>query len=342
MFMAQANAGYYATHDPFADFTTAPEISQVFGELLGAWMVVVWQGIGEPEPVRLAECGPGRGTLMADMLRAIGQAAPRLRAALQLHLVETSPRLRAVQAAVHPQAVFHDTVEDLPPGPLLLIANEFLDALPIRQFVRRGLGWTERFVQHGRFVEQPAQNQKLTLTGHEDLPECVPESAPEGAIVELCEPARHFAAWLGARLARQGGAALILDYGPDRSGAGCSLQALRGGQPADPLRNPGQADLTAHVDFQAVAHAARQAGARVEGPIPQGRFLTSLGLFPRTHQLARGQPPAQGLALIQAASRLAEPHRMGQLFKAMAICQPAAPQPIAPQPAAPILPGFEP
>jgi SAM-dependent MidA family methyltransferase len=152
-FMARGNGAYYATHDPFADFTTAPEISQAFGEILGLWAAVVWQGLGAPDPVLLVEAGPGRGTLMADALRAIGRAAPAFRVALRLHLIETSPRLRAAQATVLPDAVWHDRLETVPRAPLILLANEFLDALPIRQFVRRGTVWMERFVADGQFVE---------------------------------------------------------------------------------------------------------------------------------------------------------------------------------------------
>ena len=154
-FMARANAAYYATHDPFADFTTAPEISQVFGEILGLWAAVMWDHIGWPDPVLLVEAGPGRGTLMVDALRAIKEVAPAFRSALQLHLIETSSRLRASQAARLPGAVWHDGLGTLPDAPMLLLANEFLDALPIRQFVRRGEVWMERFVEDGRFVEAP-------------------------------------------------------------------------------------------------------------------------------------------------------------------------------------------
>ncbi len=309
-FMARANAAYYAARDPFADFTTAPEISQVFGELLGLWAAVVWQSMGAPARVILAEAGPGRGTLMADALRAITRMVPDFRAALELHLVETSPRLRAVQAARLPGAIWHDRLETLPDGALLLLANEFLDALPIRQFVRRGAGWTERHVEDGHFVERPADPPAL--------------AAEDGEVVEICEPARAIAAALGARLAAQGGAALLLDYGPARSAPGDSLQALRAGQPADPLAEPGAADLTAHVDFQAFAAAA--APAAVHGPAPQGLFLARLGLFQRSGVLARQNPP-RAAALMDAARRLAEPDRMGQLFKVLALCHPALPTP---------------
>jgi NADH dehydrogenase [ubiquinone] 1 alpha subcomplex assembly factor 7 len=309
-FMARANAHYYATHDPFADFTTAPEISQVFGELLGAWAAVVWDAMGQPDPVILAEAGPGRGTLMADAMRVIDRTAPDFAAALRLHLVEISPRLREEQAARLEVAGFHDRIEDLPDGPLILLANEFLDALPIRQFVRRD-AWMERHVADGAFVE---------LAADIALPE-----AEAGAVMEICEPALDIAGHLGLRLAAKGGAALFIDYGPARSGFGCSLQALRGRAQADPLAEPGEADLTAHVDFAAFAEAAR--GAEAHGPIPQGVFLTRLGLFQRNGVLARTQPPAKAMAMLDAVRRLAEPDAMGQLFKALALTSPGLPTP---------------
>lgn len=316
-FMAEANAAYYAAHDPFADFTTAPEITQVFGEILGLWAAVAWDGAGRPNPVILAEAGPGRGTLMRDALRAVRRVAPAFAAALRLHLVETSPRLRAIQTAALPDATWHDRLEDLPPGPLLLLANEFLDALPIRQFVRRGAGWTERFVEGGAFVEHPAADPG--------------RDAGEGEVVEVNEAAQAVARWLAGRIATEGGAALLLDYGSAASAPGDSLQALRAARPADPLQDPGSADLTAHVDFAAFAEAAAGRVA-VHGPVPQGPFLARLGLFQRTGVLARTQPPARAAALVQSAQRLAEPDRMGGLFKALALCQPGDPVP----------PGFEP
>ena len=314
--MARANAAYYAERDPYADFTTSPEITQVFGEVLGLWAAVAWDAMGRPDPVLLAECGPGRGTLMADALRAIGGVAAPFQAALRVHLVETSPRLRAQQAGLVPDAAWHGALADLPPGPLILLANEFLDALPIRQFVRRGAGWAERFVDGGVFVEQPAAAPDLDLAHVE-----------EGAVMELCEPGRAVAGHVARRVARDGGAALFLDYGPAVSAPGDSLQALRDGRPASTLDEPGTADLTAHVDFAALARVARTAGAAVHGPVPQGVFLTRLGLFQRTGRLARTQPPGRAAALVQAAQRLAEPDRMGRLFKAMAVCHPALPCP---------------
>ena len=314
--MAEANAAYYATHDPFRDFTTAPEITQVFGEILGLWAAVAWEGAGRPDPVMLVEAGPGRGTLMRDALRAVRRVAPGFAATVRVHLVETSPRLQAIQAEAVPDAVWHERLEDLPPGPLLLLANEFLDALPIRQFVRRGGGWTERFVEEGAFVERAAEGP-----GRE---------AVEGEVVEVNEAAEGVVRWVAGRIAEAGGAALLLDYGPGRSGAGESLQALRDGRPADPLAEPGAADLTAHVDFAAIAKAAAGRVA-VHGPVQQGPFLARLGLFQRTGVLARTQPPAKAAALVQSAQRLAEPDRMGGLFKALALCRAGAPVP----------PGFE-
>lgn len=316
-FMARANAAYYATHDPFADFTTAPEISQAFGEILGLWAAIVWRSMGSPAQIILAELGPGRGTLMADALRAIARAAPDFSAALRLHLIESSARLRAIQATTLPSATWHEGVESLPPGPLILVANEFLDALPIRQFVRRKAGWMERHVAGGAFVELPAAPPG--------------RDAATGKTVEICEPALALAVMLGARLAAQGGAALFLDYGPAESAAGDSLQALRAGRPADPLAAPGTADLTAHVDFLSIATAARAAGAAVHGPLPQGVFLTRLGLVQRSQNLARSLPPRQAAAMMAAAQRLVQPDRMGRLFKALAICHPGLPIP----------PGFE-
>ena len=317
MFMGRANAAYYATHDPFRDFTTAPEISQVFGEILGLWSAIVWQSMGAPAGVILAEAGPGRGTLMADAVRAIGRMVPAFKAALRVHFVETSPALRAEQARRVPEATWHAALEEVPEGPLILLANEFLDALPIRQFVRRGAGWTERFVAGGRFVELPSASPGMGSAA----------TAADGATIEHPEAAHGLIGALAGRLARSGGAALFIDYGPSESAPGDSLQALRDGKPADPLVDPGGADLTAHVDFAALARTARARGAAVHGPIPQGVFLTELGVVQRTGILARGQTPARASALMQSASRLVEPDMMGRLFKAMAIVHPALPVP---------------
>ncbi|WP_428378069.1 class I SAM-dependent methyltransferase [Lichenicoccus sp.] len=318
--MARANTAYYARHDPFADFTTAPEISQAFGEILGAWATVVWRSMGRPDPVILAEAGPGRGTLMADALRLVARLAPDFAAALRLHLVETSPRLRAVQArslAAHAAPVWHETIEALPDGPLILLANEFLDALPIRQFVRVAAGWCERHVSPRGF--------ELLACAEPPLPRGRLDLVPDGGVIEVCAPALQLTARLCGRLSRQGGAALFLDYGPGVAGHGDTLQALRDGAPTDPRHAPGEADLTAHVDFPALLGVAGDAAAY--GPLPQGRFLSSLGLFARIERLAQAQPPVQAGGLVEAAHRLVDPARMGSLFKAIAFCHPALPVP---------------
>jgi SAM-dependent MidA family methyltransferase len=311
-FMARAAAAYYGRGAGIgADFTTAPEMSQAFGECLGLWCAVTWQAMGAPARVVWAELGPGRGTLMQDAHRAASQMVPAFAAAAELHLVETSPVLRAMQkgrlgARVH---AWHDAVDALPEGPLIVLANEFFDALPIRQFVRRGAGWTERFVASGAFVEQPS-NLRM--------------EAPEGAVHESCAAAREIAALLSTRIARDGGALLALDYGPASSGFGDSLQALAAGQPADPLAEPGCVDITAHVDFAALARAAP--AARAHGPLPMGLFLQRLGLMARSAMLARADPSHAG-AILSAAQRLVASEGMGRLFKALVLAHPALPTP---------------
>ncbi|WP_237214260.1 class I SAM-dependent methyltransferase [Falsiroseomonas oryziterrae] len=312
-FMARAVGAYYARREtPFGragDFTTAPEISQAFGEVLGAWCVVAWQRMGRPDPVLLVECGPGRGTLMADALRAVAGVAPAFRAALRVHLIETSPALRAQQARAVPEATWHDDVGTLPRGPMLLLANEFLDALPIRQFVRRDGAWLERHVAGGGFVELPAQAAPA-----------LPAEAPEGTVKEVSEPALGFVRWLAARIATERGAALLVDYGPSQPGFGDTLQAMRAHETRlDPLAEPGTRDLTAHVDFPALAALARAAGASVFGPLPQGLLLQRLGLMTRAAMLARARPRLAG-EILSGAERLVAAEGMGRLFKALAVC----------------------
>ncbi len=311
--MARANAAYYARRDPFADFVTSPEISQMFGELLGAWAESCWEAMGKPARVVLAEAGPGRGTLMADVLRLIERLIPQFAAAIDLWLIETSPRLREVQAQKLPKAKFADDLTGLPDGPLILLANEFLDALPIRQFRWTEEGWMERFVVDGAFVEWSCAD--------------VPREADAGQIVERCEAAEEFTKALAGRLAHSGGVALLVDYGSLRSTPGDSLQALRHGKPADPLANPGSADLTAHVDFEALSKLAKAAGVKVHGPLAQGSFLSRLGVYQRANVLARGKEPARAMKLMAEANRLADPAMMGTLFKVMALAAPELPVP---------------
>ena len=316
--------GYYTTRDPFGaggDFTTAPEISQMFGELVGAWAAEVWSKMGRPDPVVLAELGPGRGTLMRDALRAVARL-PGFAAAARLWLVETSLSLRALQAealATHAPR-WAARVEELPEEPLILVANEFFDALPIRQFQRADALWRERRVTRAGdglgFVWDPA-------SADADLDARFP-LAPDGALVEVNRGGEAIAAELGARLARRGGTALIIDYG-SWDGMGDTLQALRGHRPADPLAAPGEADLTAHVRFRALAEAAR--GARAHGPLGQGVFLERLGITARAWALARGRTGAVLDAVVTAHRRLTHPEEMGNLFQVLALVPENAPTP---------------
>ncbi|MGR3593812.1 MAG: class I SAM-dependent methyltransferase [Limimaricola soesokkakensis] len=315
--------GYYTTRDPLGsggDFTTAPEISQMFGELLGLCLAQAWLDQGAPEAFVLAEPGPGRGTLMADMLRATARV-PGFHAAARLHLVEASPALRAVQARALPQATWHDRIDQIPDDlPLYLVANEFFDALPIRQFVRDGAGWRERVVGH--------EGDKLVfgLTAPAPLAELEHRLADtrDGDMVEQSPALPALTGEIGDRIARHGGAALIVDYG-GRGRTGDSFQAVRDHEKVDPLAAPGEADLTAHVDFEALARAA--APAACAGPVPQGVFLERLGITARAQALAA---KLEGTALdahVAAHRRLTHPEEMGDLFKVAALHPCNAPPP---------------
>jgi NADH dehydrogenase [ubiquinone] 1 alpha subcomplex assembly factor 7 len=319
--------GYYATRDPLGrhgDFITAPEVSQVFGELLGLWCADAWMRLGRPEPVLLVELGPGRGTLMADALRAV-ETAPDFRRALRLHLVETSPALRAMQAKVLAAAAptWHDALDTVPSGPLLVIANEFLDALPIRQFERRGGGWYERRIGLAAdgeslvFIVETAESRSTSLFSP-------PLSgAREGSIVEVCPAASALAAALGARIVGDGGAALLVDYGHARTACGDTLQAVRGHRYQPVLHEPGNADITAHVDFEAVASAARNTGALTHGPVTQGAFLHALGIELRERRLLESASPEQAEQIKSGVRRLIDAAEMGTLFKVLALTHPA-------------------
>jgi NADH dehydrogenase [ubiquinone] 1 alpha subcomplex assembly factor 7 len=333
-FMAMAlhdpRSGYYARRDPIGsagDFITAPEISQIFGELIGLWCADLWLRIGAPDPVTLAELGPGSGALTLDFLRA-ATTLPEFRRALHLYLVEASPVLRAVQqrrlGAAEP--VFVASIDDLPEEPLLLVANEFLDALPIRQLVRGRSGWSERVVTLDAadrlvFADAP-ENPALTLL----IPAALRDE-PRGTVVEICPAAAALAASLGARLRQHPGVALFVDYGHFPSAPGATLAGLRRHQPAPVLDDPGEADLSAHVDFAAFAASARAAGAVVHGPVTQGRFLAALGAEARLGALSAGATPAQRALLASGLKRLLDPAQMGTLFKVLALTSPGLPTP---------------
>ncbi len=316
--------GYYTTRDPFGaagDFTTAPEISQMFGELLGLALAQAWLDRGAPAPFTLAELGPGRGTLMADILRAT-RGVPGFHQAARLALVEASPNLRQRQAdtlsrSTGPTPEWFDRVEDLPDAPLYLVANEFLDALPIRQFQHGPEGWRERLV--GLTEDTLTFGLSAPLPQVPDTPAF--QNAPVGALVEDCLPARLIVANIAARIARSGGVALFIDYGDWRS-QGDTLQALRSHRFADPLAHPGQADLTAHVDFEPLAALAPS-----HGYTTQGAFLERLGISARAERLAANLTGAARESHLAAHRRLTDPQEMGSLFKVLALTSTDAPLP---------------
>lgn len=325
--------GYYATRDPLGrsgDFVTAPEISQMFGELIGAWTASVLPMMAAAAPGErpcLVELGPGRGTLMADALRVLRVAG----AAFDLHLVETSPVLRGIQAdrLAGAAPAFHDSVASLPDAPLLVIANEFFDALPARQFVRTDRGWCERRVgltaagDALAFGLDPEPDPRLTAP------------APEGAVLTLPSQGLAVLRDLGRRLVAKGGALLVIDYGGDQPGFGDTFQAVAGHRYADPLSRPGEADLTLQVDFGTLARAARAEGLAALGPVTQREFLLALGLDARAERLKARATPDQARAIEAAARRLTDPdpRGMGALFKVLCASHPAlTPLPAFPPP----------
>lgn len=306
--------GYYATRDPLGatgDFTTAPEISQMFGELVGLSLAQAWLDQGAPNPFVLAELGPGRGTLMADILR-VTRGVAGFHDAMQVFLLEASPVLQAKQAGLLGDTpVWIDTIDALPDLPLFLVANEFFDALPVRQFIRDGQGWRERLVTAQKGALSFALGSRAMQPG---LTHRIADTA-DGDLVEICEAAKPVMSGIGRRISDHGGAALILDYGDWRS-LGDTLQALRAHKKADPLETPGAADLTTHVDFEALALTAPCRYSRLS---TQGVFLERLGITQRAQALAAN---LTGTALdghIAAHRRLTHPEEMGTLFKVMAL-----------------------
>jgi SAM-dependent MidA family methyltransferase len=328
--------GYYSSRLPFGaagDFVTAPEISQMFGEMVAVWAVEAWLAIGMPNPVALIECGPGRGTMMADMLRAT-RSHEAFRKALRVHLVETSPGLQAQQReTLSPASLplhWHASLDDAPAIPSIIVANEFFDAVPVRQAECRPDGWHERMVtvDGGDALKFTAASGPLSDPGLA-LPPVA--AAPAGAIFEW-RP--RDAATAVARRAAAGGAALIIDYGHVKSAAGDTFQAVRSHRYVNPLASPGLADLTAHVDFEALGEAAKEAGARVHGPVEQGLWLKRMGIEVRAAVLQANAGGTKGDGIANDLLRLTGtgPSQMGALFKVIAFSAPEIAQ----------LPGFDP
>ncbi|HEY8268815.1 MAG TPA: class I SAM-dependent methyltransferase [Xanthobacteraceae bacterium] len=329
--LAHPQHGYYTSRDPLGaagDFTTAPEVSQMFGELIGLWCAEVWRRMGAPRRVLLVEMGPGRGTLMQDMLRA-AKVLPEFRAALDVHLIETSPTLKERQrktlAAEGVPVTWHKRPEFLPDGPLLMVANEFVDALPVDQFLKTEDGWHERRVGLGPDGKLVFGLDPVQLPLEEQLPPRL-RPAPAGAFVERRDhaPIQEVA----RRIAAFGSAGLVIDYGHIQSAFGDTLQAVRAHKPVDPLEDPGEADLTAHVDFEALGDAVQGQGVSLHGPATQGDFLRRLGVGLRAERLKKSAP-AQAEAIDAALARLIGPKPgMGELFKVLAFTNGKLPVPL--------------
>ncbi|MEM9422293.1 MAG: SAM-dependent methyltransferase [Pseudomonadota bacterium] len=339
-FMADALShqqhGYYTTQDPFGqegDFTTAPEISQLFGELVGAWLVDAWQTIGSPSHFNLVELGPGRGTLMADILR-VGKVRPAFLDAAKIFMVENSGRLRVRQQrgleGVHPSISWVDALEAVPHAPTLLVANEFFDCLPIRQFVRTAdtgdTPWRERLVGRDEKAGAPRLCFTLSETKYAHRKGMPPNAEPESTFEE-CAAGIEVISALASRFEQHKGRALIIDYGHGRAAYGDTFQAVKRHDYWYPLASPGLADVTAHVDFSALSRAGREANARVDGPVQQGPFLDRLGLKPRLDAICAGASANVQAELTAGAERLASPEGMGELFKVMALSSASLPEP---------------
>jgi len=319
--------GYYVSRDPLGregDFTTAPEVSQMFGELLGLWAASVWKAIGSPPVLRLVELGPGRGTMMADVLRAL-RVLPPLYQSLSIHLVEINPVLCDKQASTLSgvrNISWHDTIDEIPEGPAVILANEYIDVLPIHQVVRRENGW------HERVVDLDEDGELIFGAAAEPIPRFdvllppLVRAAPVGAVFEWRPDAEIMK--IASRVRDQDGAALIIDYGHMRSDAGDTFQAIARHSFTDPLKAPGQADVTAHVDFQALARAAEDLGARVHGPVTQGEFLKRIGIETRAVTLMAKATPEVSEDISGALKRLTDSGRggMGSMFKVLAISEP--------------------
>jgi NADH dehydrogenase [ubiquinone] 1 alpha subcomplex assembly factor 7 len=316
-YMGEANARYYNSRDPLGaagDFVTAPEISQMFGELIGLWMADLWIRAGRTEPAHYVELGPGRGTLARDALRAM----KRYGLEPKIHLVESSTALKEIQLDTIEGATWHYDLSTVPmEGPILLVANEFLDALPVRQLVITPGGWRERMVV-------PKGDKFVCIAGDKPMDAAVPpdrRTAPEGTILETSPAASAIVFEVAGRLAEQQGAALFIDYGYVQPQWGSTLQAVKGHRKADPFLNPGEADLTTHVDFGALAATAQARGAKWLGTVPQGEWLRALGIETRAESLSTFAPHYRD-EILAAKDRLIGEGQMGLLFKVMGLCHP--------------------
>ena len=334
MALYDPQSGYYMKGDPFGekgDFITAPEVSQIFGELIGLWFVQVWEDRGRPKPFHFVELGPGRGTLMADMLRAV-KVRPAFLEAAQISLIETSPALREIQQRTLQLEMlpiaWATSLDEIAGGaPLFLVANEFLDALPIRQFVKAANGWHERLVSADRGKLVFALRPEAEVDP--PIPKALP-AAEKDSIFEISIEAHKTIASISSRLQQADGTALLIDYGHEKSGFGDTFQAVKAHHFTDPFAEPGDADLSAHVDFEALAYAATEAKAKVLGPVTQAEFLEALGVRVRAGVLKRKADAANRTNISSAVERLINRDQMGTLFKVMALAQSTSPS----------LPGF--
>jgi NADH dehydrogenase [ubiquinone] 1 alpha subcomplex assembly factor 7 len=322
--LSHPTLGYYMTRDPFGaagDFITSPEISQMFGELLGLWSAEAWALCGSPQPARLVEIGPGRGALMADALRAV-RVAKAFNETLEVTMVETSKKLVAAQreklANVERPVSWVESIDRLPAGPAVILANEFFDALPVRHYVKAESGWHER---------QVGLSGEKFVFGAAPVPEPYLQiEAPSGAVLEVAASAQRIMTQLAVRIVKYGGALLVVDYGHTQTQFGETLQAMRDHKFVDPLDAPGEADLTTHVDFASLARAAKSAGAHVHGPVTQGAFLKQIGIERRAESLMRNATLPQQHEISSSLARLTseqKPTDMGALFKAIAVTRPS-------------------
>ena len=320
--------GYYSTQTALGsggDFTTSPEISQIFGELVGSWLVHAWEESGAPSSFNLVELGPGRGTLMSDILR-VAKVRPNFLSGVHVYMIEASGRMRYAQKRLLAdrgvRITWADRLEDVPPGPMLLIANEYFDCLPIRQFVRSSEDsqrpWRERLVGVTDEAE-PRLQFVLSEQAYADMPG-VPSGAQTNSIFETCAPAGETIAEISRRYQEHKGRALIIDYGHGRAGFGDTLQAMKAHQYVPVLEQPGLADVTAHVDFAALARRARMTDVRADGPIRQADFLKRLGLNVRLDAIEKSiSDEGKKEAIRSGARRLVDPKGMGDLFKVLAL-----------------------